>query len=232
MAELPNLFDSLLEDNKTTTTEQVEVEGSSTTETGEISQPELENQSNSDSNEEVDINPIEEFLKEKGIEDVSKIKYETEDGEIQEVDFNSLSGKEQLTILKELSTPDLSESEINTVQWLRNNGVTLEQAIDYFKQTAVEEYKASLNNNAPEQYYDVDSYSDDELYFADLKARYTSMSDEELKYELDKAKENEDLFKKKVEIIRNDYKEKEKEAALEAQRREEKKRNIINFVLL
>ena len=123
MAELPNLFDSLLEDNKTTTTaeqadttEQVEVEGSSTTETGEISQPELENQSNSDSNEEVDINPIEEFLKEKGIEDVSKIKYETEDGEIQEVDFNSLSGKEQLTILKELSTPDLSESEINTVQ--------------------------------------------------------------------------------------------------------------------
>ena len=65
MAELPNLFDSLLEDNKTTTTEQVEVEGSSTTETGEISQPELENQSNSDSNEEVDINPIEEFLKEK-----------------------------------------------------------------------------------------------------------------------------------------------------------------------
>ena len=61
MAELPNLFDSLLEDNKTTTTEQVEVEGSSTTETGEISQPELENQSNSDSNEEVDINPIEEF---------------------------------------------------------------------------------------------------------------------------------------------------------------------------
>ena len=45
MAELPNLFDSLLEDNKTTTTEQVEVEGSSTTETGEISQPELENQS-------------------------------------------------------------------------------------------------------------------------------------------------------------------------------------------
>ena len=83
MAELPNLFDSLLEDNKTTTTEEVEVEGSSTTETGEISQPELENQSNSDSNEEVDINPIEEFLKEKGIEDVSKIKYETEDGEIQ-----------------------------------------------------------------------------------------------------------------------------------------------------
>lgn len=231
MAELPNLFDSLLEDNKTTTTEQVEVEGSSTTETGEISQPELENQSNSDSNEEVDINPIEEFLKEKGIEDVSKIKYETEDGEIQEVDFNSLSGKEQLTILKELSTPDLSESEINTVQWLRNNGVTLEQAIDYFKQTAVEEYKASLNNNAPEQHYDVDSYSDDELYFADLKARYTSMSDEELKYELDKAKENEDLFKKKVEIIRNDYKEKEKEAALEAQRREEEEYNQLRSAL-
>ena len=57
------------------------------------------------------------------------------------------------------------------------------------------------------------------------------MSDEELKYELDKAKENEDLFKKKVEIIRNDYKEKEKEAALEAQRREEEEYNQLRSAL-
>ena len=231
MMKLPNSFDNLLEGNQTSNTNTDNIIEKNNIDDNTLNIDKNSNQPSNIDNENVEINPIEEFLKDNGIEDISKIKYEDENGEIQEVDFNSLSGEEQLTILKELSSSDFSESEINAITWLRNNNVTLEQAIDYFKQMAIEEYKASLGNDISEPHYDVDSYSDDELYFADLKARYTSMSDEELKYELDKAKENEDLFKKKVEIIRNDYKEKEKEAALEAQRKEEEEYNQLRSAL-
>lgn len=235
MTELPKNFENLLDD-ETTSPNDSQLKNLDPEPQGEgevvdpVPQDGEKDTSTTDGEPSPDQDLISEFLKDRGIEDSSKLKYEDENGDIIEVDFNSLSREEQLNILKEISTPDLSEHERDVVNYLRRNGATLEEVIDYFKTQAVEEYKQQAETQ-PTQTYNVDSYNDDELYVADLKARYENMSEEELKYELDKAKENEELFKKKVDIIRADYKAKEEQIALDAQREEEEQYNQLRSSL-
>ena len=174
----------------------------------------------------VELNAYEQFLKARGIRDGRTIIYEDEDtGETSEVDFTTLTTEEQLSILNELTDPGLSEDEINTIEFLRKNNATMQDVIDYYSEKAVKEY-IEKSGNAPAQVYSVDQYSDDELYLADLRSRYTDMTDEELMSELESAKYNEELFKKKVDIIRNNFKaaeeneKKELESAQQKQREE------------
>lgn len=153
-----------------------------------------------------ELNAYEQFLKAHGVRDGKTIVYEDEDtGETSEVDFTTLTTEEQLNILNELTTPDYTEDEINTIKFLRDNNATMQDVIDYYREQAVKEYIAQ-SGNAPQQTYSVDQYTDEELYLADLKSRYPDMTDEELTSELDSAKDNEELFAKKAEIIRNRYK--------------------------
>ena len=58
----------------------------------------------------------------------------------------------------------------------------------------------------PLGYYDIDSYNDQELFLLDLKNKY-DLTEEELTAELERELQNEDLFKKKIDKIRNEYKE-------------------------
>lgn len=180
-----------------------------------------------------DADYMETFLKSFGIEDGKTLKFENEDGTTEDVDFNSLSNKEKVEILKDLTTPQLLDHEIETINYLRRNNATLQDVVEYYQQKAIQEYKEQ--NGAPEKHYSVDDYNDDEMYLADAKAKYPDMSDEELVSDLEAAKENEALFNKKVEAIRKQYKaieDKEKADAEQAEKdRVENFKNSIQSTL-
>lgn len=200
-----------------------------------LDEPQDNPDDNSDDNTIADSDVITSFLREYGIEN-GMITYENDNGDTEEVNFNELDSAEQLNILKELVNPNLSEHEIETINFLRQNKVTFQEAVEYYSQKAIQDY---INANGPEQKeYSVDDYSDEELYFADLKMKYPDMSDEEIQSDVDSAKENEELFKKKAEAIRKQYKAKEDEKAQEIQQQQKDqyvafdnsiKQSITNF---
>lgn len=163
---------------------------------------------------------LHEFLKSKGIEDPSKLQWEDENGEITDVDFDSLSEEDKLNILNDLSDPGLSQAEIDTINYLRQNNVTLNQVVDYFSRKAVDDYLAQNPDQVHQKTYEIDDYTDDELYLSALKMQYPNFTDEELTSKLETAKSNETLFKKEVNALREEFK-KEEEAQIEAQKQQE-----------
>lgn len=200
-----------------------------------LDEPQDNPDDNGDDNPVADSDVITSFLKEFGVEN-GKITYENENGDTEEVNFNELDSAEQLNILKELTTPDLADHEIETINFLRKNNVTLQDVVEYYSQVAVQNY-IKENGPAPRE-YSIDEYSDDELYFADLKAKYPEMTDEEIQADVDSAKENEELFKKKADAIRKQYKAKEDERtqAIQQQQKDQYvafdnsiKQSITNF---
>ena len=145
----------------------------------------------------------EEYLASRGIKGGNTVTYDDGEGNLTEVRFDELDREEQLNILNELSKPNLTDHEMQAVQYLRDNNATLNDVIHYFQQKAVEDY---ISANTIQKTYSVDDYSDDELFIADLKMKYPDMDDAELEADLILAKSNEELFKKKADIIRNNYK--------------------------
>lgn len=206
-----NQFDNLLDDEvvervNTETQEEIIEPALNSTE-GEEEEPSTSEGEPGETEEENDLDAFSTFLKNRGIRDGKTIIYENEEtGETEEVDFETLSKEEQLSILESLTDPGLSEDEIETINLLRKTNSSFQDIIAYYQQQAIDEYKAK---NSGQETYTVDSYSNDELYLADQKAKFPEMTEEELKIELDVAKSNEDLFKKKVDLIRKQYKEQE-----------------------
>lgn len=190
-----------LEENTTTQDTEQEIEQQE-----EINQPKETN----------DRDILSEFLKSKGIEDLTKIKYEGEDGEEEEISWDSLDQSEKLTILHQLnSNPevDLDESEIQLINTIRNSKMSPEEYINYVFQRNLEEY--TQNNQQNIRQYAIDEYTDDELFVADLIAKMgdDNITKEEAQEALDRAKSNASLFTKQVNAIRNSYKQKEDEEA-------------------
>lgn len=185
---------------------------------------------NSDDNTIADSDVLTTFLSHYGIEN-GKITYENDNGDTEEVNFNELDSAEQLNILKELvnSTNNLADHEIQTINFLRQNKVTFQEAVEYYSQKAIQDY---IQANGPiQKEYSIDEYSDEELYFADLKVKYPDMTDEEIQSDVDSAKENEELFKKKAEAIRKQYKAKEDESRQAAeQQRQQEYNNFTNSI--
>lgn len=177
----------------------------------------------SESTNDVDTSDVlMSFLSEYGIKD-GKVTYENEDGSTEEKNFNDLDSEEKLSILKELTTPNLSKDEIEVINYLRSNNATIQDVITYYSQKAVEDY---IKENGPiEKQYAIDDYSDDELYIADLKSKFADMTEEDLKADLESAKENDSLFKKKVDSIRKQYKAQEENAAKEKVKEQEEQFN-------
>lgn len=214
--------DSLLDDNYVSNTEDVDLgfqrmsdlDDADSNKEGNVSEntpsDTTPNSSETTYATEESLDVLGQFLKTRGVRDGKTIVYEDDDtGETNEVDFSTLSHEEQLQILNDLSTPNLSEDEIGTINYLRQNNVSLQDVITYFQEQAVKDYIASTSGT---QTYSVDNYDDDVLYVADLKRRFPEMSEEELAEELEIAKSNEDLFKKKAETLRAAYKEEENAA--------------------
>lgn len=196
-----------------------------------------------DGDNEPDDNPTEpeldvwhQYLKDMGIEDSKAIQFENEEGEIETVDFDSLDKETQLTMLRELSDPGLSEHEIEVINYLRRNNASFNDVIDYFAEQRLQEYLNENPDKVHQKVYSIDEYSNDELYLADLKNKYPTLTDEELLAELDSAKLNEELFNKKSDAIRQQYKEQEErvqqeQEQAEQQRYEALQQNIVDAVL-
>lgn len=150
------------------------------------------------------------LLRNKGIQNPHEINFEEEDGAASVKDFYELTPEEQLELLEVNDLDDnygLDDNEIEAVNFLRENNVTLQEAIEYYQNQAIEEYK----NTAQTAPLEIDAYTDEELYVVDLKTKYDDLTTEELEVELTKALENPDLFKKKVDKLRTDYKRLEDE---------------------
>ena len=156
------------------------------------------------------------LLKSRGIEDKSKIKFETEEGDVQEVDWDSLSNEDKLNILSSSeSTPEngLDESEIQLINAIRNSGMSPSEYLQFIGNGEVERYI----QNSQEPQYEIDAYSDDELFLMDFMSRMGEVTEDEATEALERAKANEGLFKKQIEAIRNEYKQAEQENQMQAQ---------------
>lgn len=211
-------FDNLLENNNS---ESSTISNQPDNETSYVNIPDNSTEEISDDINNDDF--INVFLNQYGLKN-GMITYENEDGTTEEVSFNSLDNNEKLNILKELASPNLTEDEINTINYLRSNNATIQDVIDYYSNKAVQDY---INQNGEiSKKYKVDDYTDDEIYIADLKSKY-NMTEEDIKAELELAKENESLFNKKVNAIRERYKQQEEQEAQDKLKSDEEK--FTNF---
>jgi hypothetical protein len=179
---------------------------------------------------------IRDLLLAKGIKDPNAINYEDDNGNIEKVNFYDLPYEDQLGILQSSDRDvdyDLNNHEVDVVNFLRENNVSFDEAIEYYKRQAIEEY---LKENDTTE-FTVDTYSDQELFLLDLKTKYDTLTDDELQLELDKETNHPDLFKKKIDKIREEYKdlevrakESEEQAVVdqENEKFEELKGSLIN----
>lgn len=137
-----------------------------------------------------------EVLRLKGITDPEKIKFEDETGAIVERPWNALTREEQLNILtSEETRNELNDDEVQLLNTIRNSGLS------------VTDYMNSLQPQTEPVSLEINQLSDEEIFALDLIDRIGSdnISDEELQQAIDNAKQNEALFKKTVEGIRNEY---------------------------
>ena len=145
-----------------------------------------QNQNNNDGNgdgDDDDDEPkdlISMILKDKGYSNPDEIQILDENGEVENVKFSDLSIEEQRQIL---SAPDfvLSDDEIETINFLRQNNTTLKDLVAYREQLAVDNAKKELED----QNFIVNNATDDQLFLADLKSKYPNLTDEELLEELE-----------------------------------------------
>ena len=177
-------------------------------------------------NEETDI--LEDFLRSRGIDDPSKIRFEDENGNIEERDWNTLSKEEQFNIL---NTPlSSSKEEVDYSDSLTNEEIEL---VNQIRQSNLSpfEYLEQIKGQPSEPQYKIDDLSDDEIYLLDLEDRVGELSDDEAAQALAIAKQNEQLFSKQVEGIRKEYKEREENQAImeEAQKEQEEQEVYAKF---
>lgn len=148
-----------------------------------------------------------ELLKIRGIEDSSKIKFEDETGVTIERAWDDLSDTEKLNILAGEPSPEvdedqqLDEDEIQLINAIRNSGMNVQQY---------------MNNIAPvqaPQAYNQENLSDDELYALNILQTVGSdnITDEELEQAIARAKEDEDLYKRTVAGLRQQYQQLQKD---------------------
>ena len=147
-----------------------------------------------------------DFLRTRGIDDLNKINFQDDDGNITERSWNDLSNEEKINILNmplETETHednnDLTDEEINLLTQIRQSNLSPQE---FLQQIAGDNIEV-----APQ--YKIDDLSDDEVYLLDLESRVGELTDEEAAEALSTAKSNEDFFKKQIEGIRKEYKERE-----------------------
>lgn len=162
---------------------------------------------------------VSDLLRSKGIEDPSNINFEDDNGQLISRNWNDLSKEEKINIINTpLEQPNyqptnsdigLSEDEYNFLAYIRQNGMS---PTEYFQQLQVQ------NQEPVVPQYKIDDLSDDEIYLLDLESRVGEITDEEAAEALNIAKQqNEELFKKQIEGIRKEYKEREDYANMQQQ---------------
>ena len=171
---------------------------------------------------------ISDYLKSKGIDDPSKIMFEDDNNQLIERSWNDLSKEEKFNILNTPLTQetkdnnnndDLSDEEIELLNQIRTSNLTPSQYIQQLQGQQITQ----------EPQYKIDDLSDDELYLLDLESRVGELSDDDAAQALSIAKQNEDLYKKQIEGIRKEYKEREDlQAKQEEAEREQEQQDAYN----
>ena len=161
-----------------------------------------------------------DFLKTRGIDDLNNINFEDDNGQLVQRSWNDLSNEEKINILNmpleeqhEDNDNGLTEDEINLLTQIRQSNLSPQE---FLQQIAGEQVEVTPQ-------YKIDDLSDDEVFLLDLESRVGELSDEEAAQALNTVKTNEEFFKKQVEGIRKEYKEREdlKTQQEEAQREQE-----------
>lgn len=161
-----------------------------------------------------------DFLKTRGIDDLNNINFEDDNGQVIQRSWNDLSNEEKINILNmpleeqhEDNDNGLTEDEINLLTQIRQSNLSPQE---YLQQIAGEQVEVTPQ-------YKIDDLSDDEVFLLDLESRVGELSDEEAAQALNTVKTNEEFFKKQVEGIRKEYKEREdlRTQQEEAQREQE-----------
>lgn len=194
--------DDLLYEDNTDVSEPEEIESDEQTDYSD---------SYSDDNDaHLEDDVVYDYLVSKGINPLA-VKIDTGDG-IQEVDFDDLSKEEQLSILQDNSqydyrdADDLTDEEVNLVNQIRKNNWSVNDYNNYIVQQA---YNQIMSQQQPQ--YSIDDFTDEELFLADLQAKVPDITEDEALQELTSARDNEELFNKKVKALREQYQEKEDE---------------------
>ena len=226
-----SLLDDPVEEPKETIEEPIEDEPLLPDQESDVDQTEKETKEETEP-AEVEDDLLTSYLKSYGIEDPTKIQFENDEGGIDEVDFNSLSKEEQLTMLQELASSNISDYERQVLMFIRQNGGDLRTIVEQYQNKAIEDYLAQNPDAVPQKTYSIDDYSDDELYIADLALKFPDFSQEELNEKLDSAKTNEELFKKEVDSLRQFYKAEEDRQAEQARLDEQQQYEALQNTLL
>lgn len=159
---------------------------------------------------------ITSILKSRNI-DPEAVNIEDESGNINTVKFSDLSKEEQLDILNaqdiqdnnEDSEYDLDDDEIDLINAIRNANLSPKEYLNNYRDQILREaYQQDASNT-------VDNLTDDELFLADLRSKVPDITDDEATQALEIEKTNEDLFNKKMNAMRDSYKQ------LEAQQLEQ-----------
>lgn len=158
------------------------------------------------------------------------VKIQEEDGTEVEVPFNELSTQEQYDLLNTITDTgnELSEDELNFLNYIRRNKLSVN---DYLKS-----YEEELKNSSQEETeYNIDTYTDEELFVLDLREKY-NLTDDEIIAQLNLEQQNPTVFQKKVAQMREEYRQLEEQyiLSLEEQRQldleEERKSDISKVV--
>ena len=147
------------------------------------------------------------LLEDKGFKE-GIIKIQEEDGTEVEVPFNELNGQEQYDLLNSITDlgNELSEDELNFLNYIRQNKLSVN---DYLKNYE-EEFK---NTSQIETEYNIDTYTDEELFVLDLREKY-NLTDDEIIAQLDLEQQNPTVFQKKVAQMREEYRQLEEQYIL------------------
>ena len=198
MSDFNEWEDSLLEDEPSTVQED-------SYEEQEEQSYDYEPNKSDESYEDEDL--LNSYLRSKGI-NPEGIRFETENG-YEEIPFRELSKDEQLDILNDRDASyDLTDDEINMLNQMRSQNWSSSDYNNYIAKQAIENY---INGNQQEPVYNIDDYSDEELFVMDLQSRIPDITEDEAVEELTNAKNNEELFQKKVNSLREEYKAREDE---------------------
>lgn len=152
---------------------------------------------------------ISEILKDRGISDKNKIKFEDDNGIVSERSWDDLNNDEKRMIVNQ--NPDLDpdteldDEEIEFINQIRASNLSPKQYIESIKKQGIQQYEDSVANNQ-ESEYQVDELNDDELFILDMQYRSPNITEEEAYQALQVAKENPELFTKQMEGIRAHYK--------------------------
>lgn len=168
--------------------------------------------SDSDYNEDYEDSSkdyISMLLESRGI-DRNKVQILDEEGNSTEVSFDSLSEQDKFDILNYQDDSVLPEDhEIQMINFLRQNNMTLQDFAEWQRQEAIQEYLSQQQTVS-----DTDSYSDEEIVAYDYIKRFgESMSDEEIDAEIERLKADPEAFAKRVSLLRNAFKAEEEAQA-------------------